>query len=612
MHHKHETPRNAQLQRFSHLGREPGAEAETRYVTRTDATQAPPDALPGLVLDRYRLVGAIGAGGHGSVWRAFDEKLQRQVAVKAMPRASASGDRRAEREARAAARLNHPGIVALYELGTDDRAVYLVSELVEGKTLAELEAEGAVSDHDVGQVGLAMCAALAHAHQKGVIHRDVKPQNVLVAADPAAGSGFAKLGDFGVARLVTEEPLTATGGVVGTLAYMAPEQAAGGEVTAAADVYALALTLHEGWSGLRPEGPGRTPRPLRTARRDLPEELADTIDRCLSARPALRPPLKHLAGAIRRSLPELSDVDGLVEPGTLERLGLTAPLRRRTTDAELPPLLDENAGGPGRIAGLAMRVASAAITALVVLGVSTALAPAPPFSPFAAAAVVFGATVVFPRAGWLASAGGLCIWLAAAGLPGAALLVAMPAALTPALLPRAGVLWPVPALAPILGLGGIALAFPAVAGLASSAWRRAGLAAAGLLWLIAGEAIAGRRLLAGPASAAPDSWLTSPIDAAREAAWPLLASGLLLWTVVWAGLAILVPVALGARGWVLRALGAAAWAAAAIAASTGLSDLLGLPAARGVVPGAVVGAVVAIAWTALRPAPEAVGRPPVP
>lgn len=223
-----------------------------------------------------------------------------------------------------------------------------------------------------------------------------------------------------------------------------------------------------------------------------------------------------------------------------------------------------------------------------------------------------GATVVFPRVGWLASAGGLCTWLAAAGRPGAALLVAMPAALTPALLPRAGVLWPVPALAPILGLGGMALAFPAVAGLAPTVWRRAGLAAAGLLWLIAGEAIAGRRLLGGPASAAPETWLGSPIDAARDAAWPLLASGLLLWTVVWAGLAVLVPVALGARGWVLRVLGALAWAAAAVAASTGLSDLLDLPPARGVVVGAVVGAVVATAWTRLKPAPEAFRPPPVP
>jgi serine/threonine protein kinase len=123
------------------------------------------------------------------VWRAYDEKLQRQVAVKAMPRASASADRRAEREARAAARLNHPGIVALYELGEDDRAVYLVSELVEGRTLAELEDEGDVSDRDIAEVGIAMCEALAHAHGKGVIHRDVKPQNVLVAAEVIAAGG---------------------------------------------------------------------------------------------------------------------------------------------------------------------------------------------------------------------------------------------------------------------------------------------------------------------------------------------------------------------------------------------------------------------------------------
>ncbi|MEA2348452.1 MAG: eukaryotic-like serine/threonine-protein kinase [Thermoleophilaceae bacterium] len=608
------------MQRFSHLGREHDPEAETRHVTPThttrpgpdDATRADEGALPGLVLGRYRLVGAIGAGGHGSVWRAFDEKLQRQVAVKAMPRANASGDRRAEREARAAARLNHPGIVAMYELGTDDRAVYLVSELVEGKTLAELEDEGAVSDHDVGQVGLAMCAALAHAHQKGVIHRDVKPQNVLVAADPAAGSGFAKLGDFGVARLVSEEPLTATGGVVGTLAYMAPEQAAGGDVTAAADVYALALTLHEAWSGLHPEGPGRNPRSLRIARRDLPAELAETIDACLSPRPALRPPLKDLAAAIRSAIPDLSDVDGLVEPGTLERLGLTAPLRRRNTDPDIDFALPDEPREPGRLAQGAMRLGAGALTALVVLATSTALAPAPPFQPFIAAAVVFAITTVFPRAGWLVSAFGLCVWLVAAGRPGAALLIALPAALTPALLPRAGVLWSLPALAPLLGLGGVAMAFPAVAGLASTVWRRAGLAAAGVLWLLAGEAIAGSRLLEGPVSGAPDAWLGSPLAAAREAAWPLLASGLLLWTAVWAALAVVLPLALAGRSIVLRTAGAALWTAAAVAAALALGNLLDLPDARGVVAGAALGALGALAWTALRPAPGAFRAPPVP
>src|SRR5205807_3586701 len=137
----------------------------------------------------------------------------------------ATDDDRAGREARVAARLNHPNVVALYELGSDDQNVYLVSELVAGRTLADLIAEDALSDRDVARIGAALCDALAHAHERGVIHRDVKPQNVIVAADPAVGAGFAKLADFGVAYLGAADPLTRTGDVVGTLAYMAPEQA---------------------------------------------------------------------------------------------------------------------------------------------------------------------------------------------------------------------------------------------------------------------------------------------------------------------------------------------------------------------------------------------------
>src|SRR3954454_24009747 len=164
-----------------------------------------------LVLERYSLERRIGAGGFGVVWLAFDEKLQREVAVKVVPHdAHAPGSERAEREARVAARLNHPGIVALYELGADDDAVYLVSELVPGRTLAELNRAGAVSDRDVARIGSALCDALAHAHQRKVIHRDVKPQNVLVVDEPAAGAGFAKLADFGVAHLASGDPLTRT------------------------------------------------------------------------------------------------------------------------------------------------------------------------------------------------------------------------------------------------------------------------------------------------------------------------------------------------------------------------------------------------------------------
>src|SRR5204862_8353598 len=107
---------------------------------------------------------------------------------------------RAAREERGAVRLNLPGIVALYELGEDEDAVYLVSELVHGRTLAELPRAGALSDRDVARLGVALCDALAHAHDRKVIHRDVKPQNVIVAAEPAAGAGFAKLAGFGVAH----------------------------------------------------------------------------------------------------------------------------------------------------------------------------------------------------------------------------------------------------------------------------------------------------------------------------------------------------------------------------------------------------------------------------
>src|SRR5688572_30291204 len=215
-----------------------------RRPPRSDAVRL--EGSPGahLILDRYRMEGRLGAGAFGVVWLAWDEKLEREVAVKVIPREGGAGER-VEREARAAARLNHPGIVAIYELASDEHDVYLVSELVRGRTLAELVRAGAIADRDVARIGIALCEALEHAHARGVIHRDVKPQNVMVLAEPAAGAGFAKLTDFGIAHLGGGDTLTATGDVVGTLAYMAPEQAEGRRVTPACDVYSLALMLYE-------------------------------------------------------------------------------------------------------------------------------------------------------------------------------------------------------------------------------------------------------------------------------------------------------------------------------------------------------------------------------
>src|SRR3954467_2955592 len=120
-----------------------------------------------VILGRYRMERRLGAGGFGVVWLAWDEKLEREVAVKAIPREDGSGER-VEREARAAARLTHPGIVAMYELAYDEHEVYLVSELVRGRTLAELVRANAIADRDVARIGAALCDALAHAHERGV------------------------------------------------------------------------------------------------------------------------------------------------------------------------------------------------------------------------------------------------------------------------------------------------------------------------------------------------------------------------------------------------------------------------------------------------------------
>jgi serine/threonine protein kinase len=266
-----------------------------------------------LVLNRFLIERRIGSGGFGVVYEAWDGRLERSVAVKAIE-SRGEGGRRVLREAQAAARLNHPGIVTLYEMGEEEGSALLVTELVDGATLARLGDEGSLSDREIGEIGADLCEALDHAHARGVVHRDIKPQNVLVTEE---GEQRAKLMDFGVARLADAAALTAPGDVVGTLAYMAPEQAEGRAAGPEADVYSLALVLYECWSGENPNRRG-TPaataraigarfRPLRRLRPDLPRELTDAIDACLQARPARRPGLDELGAAIESSLERLSD-----------------------------------------------------------------------------------------------------------------------------------------------------------------------------------------------------------------------------------------------------------------------------------------------------------------
>ena len=272
-----------------------------------------------LLLGRYLLLERLGAGGFGTVWRAHDEQLDRAVAVKRIPLPSEEDRERATREAHATARLAHPAIVALYEASSDEDAFYLISELIDGSTLAELISEDQLADEEVLEIGVALLSALEHAHARGVIHRDVKPQNVLVPSDAAehtptrgATPPPAKLADFGGARLAGDDALTRTGDVLGTLAYMAPEQSEGHEVGPAADLYSLALVLYEALSGVNPVR-GRTPaatarrigapiEPLERRRRDLPRELTRALDRALLAQPERRGTLGDLHDAFEHAL----------------------------------------------------------------------------------------------------------------------------------------------------------------------------------------------------------------------------------------------------------------------------------------------------------------------
>jgi eukaryotic-like serine/threonine-protein kinase len=269
-----------------------------------------------LVLDRFLIERRIGSGGFGVVYEAWDGRLERAVAVKAIEQHGSGGDQRVLREAQAAARLNHPGIVTLYEMGEEDGNALLVSELVEGSTLASLAGEDVLSDREIGEIGADLCEALDHAHSRGVVHRDIKPQNVQVVD----GQPRAKLMDFGIASITDAAGLTATGDVIGTLAYMSPEQAEGLEAGPEADVYSLALTLYECWSGENPHrrgnavatvrSIGRPARSLHRLRPDLPRELTEEIDACLDPRPDRRPTLEEVGTAIEDSLDLLADHPG--------------------------------------------------------------------------------------------------------------------------------------------------------------------------------------------------------------------------------------------------------------------------------------------------------------
>jgi eukaryotic-like serine/threonine-protein kinase len=281
-----------------------------------------------LILDRFLIEETIGSGGFGTVYRAWDERLQRPVAVKVIERDHAAP--RVTREAQAVARLAHRNIATLYELATDGERAYLVSELIDGETVRVLGRRGDLSDRLVAELGAGACAALAHAHRNGVVHRDIKPENILLTR-----TFEVKVADFGLSRCFGDQQavhLTQSNVTMGTPLYMSPEQVEGKRpIDHRSDIYSFGVTCYHMFAGHPPfrgtspfevavQHVQKEPDPLAEIRPDLPADLCTIIHKMMAKQPEAR---YQTAREIMRDVSRLRDA--VVVAGTTA----VAPAARR-------------------------------------------------------------------------------------------------------------------------------------------------------------------------------------------------------------------------------------------------------------------------------------------
>ena len=321
-----------------------------------------------LLSERYRLDAEVGHGGMSTVYRAFDIVLERPVAIKLMHREMSSHSDQLERfrrEARSVAQLNHPHIVTVIDAGEDENTPFIVFEFVDGETLKErIRRCGRLAIPESIAYAIEIARALGAAHERGIVHRDIKPQNVLI--DP---EGSAKVTDFGIARSLTEEGLTADGRVLGTTDYVSPEQALGHAVTGQSDIYSLGIVLFEMLTG---DVPFRGDNQVAVAMRHVREELPDVQ--------MVRPEVSAALAAVvdRATAKDLNrrylDASSLV--ADLEDVLAIETARAGQATGEATAVLRTLPGGTRRRLPLRLRVAPAVAIALLALVAAVAIAAA--------------------------------------------------------------------------------------------------------------------------------------------------------------------------------------------------------------------------------------------
>ena len=336
-----------------------GDSASTIFGKTKSLTHSAPSLQPGTLLGPYKIEGRIGAGGMGEVFRATDTRLYRTVAIKLLPHGRSSDSTQGQRllkEARAASALNHPNIVSIHDISSHAGKDFLVMEYVEGRTLKELMETKAMLLGEVLEFAAQISSAMGAAHSAGIVHRDIKPTNIMVTA-----SRQIKVLDFGLATMTeayflqqarTLMDVTEVGAIVGTVAYMSPEQTRGEAVDARSDIFSLGCVLYEAATGALPfAGPSTlavmheiataVPPPPSKLRPELPPAFDRLVEKCLEKDPA-------------RRFAQASELCHAIKSLTLEPKTISVPAGGRRRTVAVVPLQFRNAASEDRFLSVAL------------------------------------------------------------------------------------------------------------------------------------------------------------------------------------------------------------------------------------------------------------------